>query len=66
MVYNPPIQLNNNLIAKSTLSNRQHQELALLNLDNNEGSKRDIHGSLLSKLGAWGPWKRAEGEGRGR
>ena len=44
------------------------------NLDNNDDHKRDIHGSnqlgsrkrqeLLSKLGAWGPWERVEGEGR--
>ena len=45
------------------------------NLDNNEDSKRDIHGfnlhsnrktqDLQSKLRAWGLCERVEGEGRG-
>ena len=45
------------------------------NLDNNEDTRRDLHGSnlhgkqkaerqdLLSKLGAWGLWGRVEGRG---
>ena len=45
-------------------------------LDNNEDAKRDIIGliymgsskrqDLLSKLGAWGPWKRVEVQGKAR
>ena len=47
------------------------------NLDNNEDSKGETYMDLiytgsrkrqdhLSKLGAWGPWERVEGEGKGR
>ena len=44
------------------------------NLDNNKNPKRDINGLIcmgsrkrqdhLSKLGAWGPWEKFEGEGK--
>lgn len=45
MVYNSPTQLNNNLITKSTLSNRQHQEMAVTSL----GTKLKVLGRHFSQ-----------------
>ena len=45
----------------------------LENLDNNEDTYIDLiyigsrkRPDLLSKVGAWGPWEKVEGEGRGK